>query len=202
MTNPAAQAQGKHYLQIKYLRAHCVECAGVNVHNAAMMETVTQTWEWPAAVIMERTALVNNRWASEKWEAKGVVRDSAPAGVPPSEMVRNEQLMQWLFPGLKIRLHKDEAEGYFYNLSSPQPKVFVLWRMENDIAQPQFVTVSYHEGSRWLDSGENVDGVPLPPELAPWMAEFVEQYYKPEPKKPRKYASNKDKGRMGNYGDA
>jgi hypothetical protein len=201
MTNPAAQAQGKHYLQIKYLRAFRVVCPITNVHNEAMSETVTQLWEWPAAVIMERTALAGNRWASEKWEAKGIVRDVAAAAAV-REIVRNEQLMQLLFPGLKIRLHKDEAEGYFYNLSSPQPKVFVLWRMEDDIAKPQFVTVSYHEGSRWLDSGENVDGVPLPPELAPWMAEFVELHYRPEPKKSRKYASNKDKGRMGNYGDA
>ena len=36
---------------------------------------------WPAAVIMERQAL-NNRWASEKWEAKGVVPDLDPSAEP------------------------------------------------------------------------------------------------------------------------
>ena len=171
-------------------------------HNArAMSETVIKTWDWPAAVIMERMA-ITNRWASEKWEAKGVVRDTAPRGAPALVIVRQEKLTQMLFPGHVIKLHRDEAEGYYYNISSPQPKVFVLWRMEDDVAKPQFVTVSYHEGSRWLDSGENVDGVQLPPELMPWMAEFVDLYYKPEPKKPKKYASNKDKGRMGNYGES
>lgn len=164
-----------------------------------MSETVVKTWGWPAAVIMERIALVN-RWVSEKWEVKGVVRDNAPQGTPAQVIVQQEKLMQMLFPGHVIKLHRDEAEGYYYNISSPQPKVFVLWRMEDDIAKPKFLTVSYHEGSRWMDSDENVDGVQLPPELVPWMAEFVALYYKPEPTKPKKYASNKDKGRMGNYG--
>jgi hypothetical protein len=74
-----------------------------------------------------------------------------------------------------------------------------MWRMEDEQARPYRLTVSYHEGSRWLDSGEPVDGVPLPAELIPWMAKYCEENYKPEPPKKRKYASNKDKGRMGNW---
>ncbi len=163
-----------------------------------MPESTLKTWEWPAAVIMERVALVN-RWADERWEARGIVRDSAGKGASARVIVQAGKLTQTLYPGYAIRLHQDEAEGYYYNITSPEPKVFVLWRMEEDVARPKFLSVSYHEGSRWLDSGENVDGVPLPPELAPWMAEFVALYYRPEEKKPRKYASNKDKGRMGNH---
>lgn len=150
------------------------------------------------AVVMERAALVN-RWASEKWEARGVVRDDAPRGTPCRVIVRGERLTQYLFPGHVIALHRDEAEGYFYNISSPQPKVFVLWRMHDDVAQPERLTVSYHEGARWMDSDERVDGVPLPMDLLPWIAEFVERHYKPAPREPKRYASNKDKGRMGNY---
>jgi hypothetical protein len=37
----------------------------------SLPETVLPN-HWPAAVIMERLQL-NNRWATEKWEAKGVV---------------------------------------------------------------------------------------------------------------------------------
>ena len=76
-------------------------------------------------------------------------------------------------------------------------KVFVLWRMHDDVARPEFITVSYNEGTRWADSGDNVDGVALPVELLPWIAEFVEQHYRPEPQKKKRYASNKDRGRMG-----
>jgi hypothetical protein len=163
-----------------------------------MLESTLKTWEWPAAVIMERTVIVN-RWADERWETRGIVRDTAVNGTPARVIMQTDRLTHTLYPGHVIRLYRDEAEGYYYNISSPEPKAFVLWRMEDDVAQPKFLSVSYHEGSRWLDSGENVDGVPLPGELIPWMAEFVALYYQPEDKKPRKYASNKDKGRMGNY---
>ena len=144
---------------------------------------------------MQRTALVN-RWASEQWEAKGVVRDLG-ASTTPRVIVETEALKQVLFPGHRLHLARDEAEGYYLNLTSPEPKVFVLWRAEDGIARPERMTVSYGEGTRWADSGEQVDGVPIPSDLLPWMAEFVEAHYRPEPPKKKRYASNKDRGRMG-----
>ena len=152
---------------------------------------------WPAAVIMERVSL-QNRWASERWQAAGVVQDRTP-GAAPRVIVDGPGSRQVLHSGLVIALQRDEAEGYFMNITSPQPKVFVLWRMEGDQAVPAQLTVSYHEGSRWLDSGEPVDGVPLPAELLPWLAAYCELHYQPEPRKKPKYATNKDKGRMGNW---
>lgn len=152
---------------------------------------------WPAAVIMERQTL-DNRWASEKWEAKGVVPD-LQRSAEPRVILENPERLQVLFPGFNIVLQRDEAEGYYMNITSPQPKVFVMWRLEDEWARPQRLTVSYHEGSRWLDSGEPVDGVPLPAELLPWMVRYCQENYKPEPRKKTKYASNKDKGRMGNW---
>ena len=152
---------------------------------------------YAVAVIMERRALTGNRWQTEQWEAQGVVRDTTPAGSSEQVIVRGKDLTQILFPGHLIRLFRDEAEGYLFNITSPAPKVFVLWRMCDEVARPERVTVSYHEGARWMDSDERVDGVPLPAELLPWIRKFAEQHYKPEPKKQKRYASNKDKGRMG-----
>ena len=148
---------------------------------------------YPIAVIMERIKL-DNPWLPFRWETKGVVRDIFPAGSSDRIIVQDERQLQILFPGLELRLTREETEGYYLNLTSPAPKVFVLWRLRDETARPEFVTVSYNEGTRWADSGESVDGVPLPPELRPWMGEFVEQHYKPEPKKQKRYASNKDKG--------
>jgi len=166
--------------------------------GATMEETGITPAAFPVAVIMERVAL-NNRWQNERWEAKGIVRDLGPAGGAGRVIVRAEGLLQMLYPGFRLNLLRDEAEGYFLNITSPQPKVFVLWRMRDDIARPEQITVSYHEGARWMDSDEHVDGVPLPPELLPWIGEFVAAHYKPEPRKPKRYASNKDKGRMGRF---
>lgn len=152
---------------------------------------------YPVAVIMECRTLVGNRWLTAQWEAQGVVPDTAPAGSAEQVLMRDEKFTRIVYPGYQIRLFRDEAEGYLYNIMSPDPKVFVLWRMHDETARPERVTVSYHEGARWMDSDEKVDGVPLPVELIPWMREFATQHYKPEPKKQKRYASNKDKGRMG-----
>lgn len=152
---------------------------------------------YPVAVIMECRTLADNRWQTLQWEARGVAPDAAPVATPEPGIARDDKVTRIVYPGHQIRLFRDEAEGYLYNITSPEPKVFVLWRMHDDVAQPERVTVSYHEGARWMDSDERVDGVPLPPELLPWIREFAVLHYKPEPKKQKRYASNKDKGRMG-----
>jgi len=152
---------------------------------------------WPVAVIMERVPL-QNRWADERWEAREVVSDPSP-GAAPRVILDTPERRQVLHCGLVVTLQRDEAEGYFMNITSPQPKAFVLWRMEGDQAVPAGLTVSYHEGSRWLDSGESVDGVPLPAQLLPWLAVYCEHHYKPEPRRKPKYATSRDKGRMGNW---
>jgi hypothetical protein len=79
--------------------------------------------------------------------------------------------------------HRDEAEGYYLNLTTSQPYMFVMWRMEDDLAVPKIVTPSYHEAARMMDGGAQVDGVPLPEELASWLAAYVDANYRPEPKK-------------------
>lgn len=163
------------------------------------METTTDTevQHWAAAVVMERKTL-ESRWASEKWEAKAVMPDLTPDAAP-RVVVDTPQLTQVLFSGLTLKLKRDEAEGYYMNLTSDQPKIFVLWRMVESAAEPQMLTASYYEGARWLDNEENVDGVPLPVELMNWIAAFSDRHYQPEPRKKVKYATNKDKGRMGNW---
>src|SRR6188474_1241971 len=93
---------------------------------------------YPLAVIMERTKLVN-RWVDEKWEAKGVVRDNAAAGREPQVIVEGDGITQMLFSGYRVQLRRDEAEGYYLNLTSPQPKVFVLWRPVDGVARPEML---------------------------------------------------------------
>lgn len=194
MTKERFPRQGKHCLEIKYLYGFPVAPLRRLAHNAAMPAIPARSpCPFPLAVIMERERLAN-RWATEKWEVKGVVRDIDPPGSSERMIVNGERVTQFLFPGIQLRLERAEAEGYYLNLTSPQPKVFVLWRMSDDIARPALLTVSYNEGTRWTDSGENVDGVALPPELVPWIAEFAAEHYRPEPRKKPRYASSKDKG--------
>jgi hypothetical protein len=147
------------------------------------------------AVIMERTRLAD-RWGTEQWEAKGVVQDAAPAGEAGRVIFSDDRTTQYVFPGFDLKLRVDEAEGYLLNITSPQPKLFVLWRRDegDDLARPRILTVSFNEGARWMDGGETVDGVALPVDLLSWIGAFVERHYVPEPRKKGRWASSKDKG--------
>jgi len=144
---------------------------------------------------MQRRA-VDNPWQSEVWEVLGVLADYAGGG-EPRVIVDAPGATQWLYPGFDIVLQRSEAEGYFHNVSAAAPNVFVLLRMEESRAVPRYVTVSYDEASRWMDGGAQVDSVAMPLAMRTWLREFVEQNYRPEPKKrlrPQSFLAPKDRG--------
>lgn len=146
------------------------------------------------AVIMQRRTL-ESRWQNEAWEPVGVVSDYDGEG-GARVIVDEGSTTQWLYPGFDIDLRRDEADGYYMNVSTQQPSVFVLWRMEAALAVPQFVTVSYAEAARWMDAGERVDLVPMPQAMYEWVGGYVERNYRPEPKKkmrPQSFRHPKDR---------
>lgn len=149
---------------------------------------------FPVAVVMQRRSS-SNRWQSEIWEPRCVLPGHVGAGAP-SLLVDRDGVQQWLHPGFSLLLHHDETEGYYLNVSSDSPRVFVLWRMEGERGLPLDLTASYDEGARWLDGGHSVDSVAMPPEVFAWVGEYVEQNYRPEPRKrikPRSFLHPKDR---------
>ena len=144
-------------------------------------------------VLLERVPIVN-RWADEQWRPAAVVpirriaSDSAVAapGVP-ERMTDGPDGTTWRFPGCAIELHPTEAEGYFLNITSDTPLVFVMWRAAEDGLEPaarvQMITVSYNQAGRIMDGGERVDPVPMPEAILAWMRPYVAEHYKPEPRR-------------------
>jgi hypothetical protein len=143
------------------------------------------------AAIIERVPL-DNRWARTVARRRG--RTKRPAATIKE---RDDPLCaRWRVTGFAIELHRSESEGYFLNISTEQPKAFVMWRSReadgNEGTQdpmkeaelaiiPKRVTVSYNEAGRLLDGGEQVETVPLPAEIRAWMEPFTD--YRPEPKR-------------------
>jgi hypothetical protein len=144
------------------------------------------------AVVMQRRA-AQSRWADFVWEPQGVVPD--PGG--DARLLREDGAnLQWLHPGFKLVLHRDEHEGYYFNVSAQQPRVFVLWRLDDDRGVPVEVTVSSEEAGRWMDGGHSVDGVAMPTEIFAWLGDYVEKNYRPQPEKrikPRSFVHPKDR---------
>ena len=167
------------------------------MHNLASAPVDVSSWtaRTRVAVIMQRRA-IESRWQSEVWEAAGVLAGYAGAAAP-RRIVDERDTTQWLYPGFDIVLQRAEAQGYFHNVSTAAPHVFVLWRMEGGCAVPHYVTVSYDEASRWMDGGAQVDSVVMPNAMRDWAREFVERHYQPEPKKrrrPQSFLAPKDRG--------
>src|SRR4029079_9669982 len=88
-----------------------------------------------------------------------------------SRVLRDDGRVQRnLYPGFRLELFRDEAEGYFLNLTSGAPVWFVMWRIdEADPARawPETVSLSYTEAGRWLDAQERVANRTLPAEPPP-----------------------------------
>jgi hypothetical protein len=158
-------------------------------NRAAIRKKAMPALRFPVAVVIERIPLAN-RWASEKWQVGAVERDDSPLEVAV-KLSDDATGTRWRFTGFVIELHTSESEGYFLNITAPEPKIFVMWRMldpeiiaaDGLAARPELVTVSYNEAARLMDGGERVDVVPLPPDVLAWMQPFVAANYKPEPKR-------------------
>jgi hypothetical protein len=154
----------------------------VSAHSKSM-----PVLRFPVAVVMQRTPLAN-RWVDERWEAVAV-EIAEESNAPPERVEDSAPGTRWRCPGYFVELHPAEIEGYFLNASATEPTVFVLWRMaeSEDAAEPRarplIVTLSYGEAARFLDAGEQVDAVPIPPPLLAALSFFVTENYRPEPRK-------------------
>lgn len=136
---------------------------------------------WKLAVILERIP-IESRWETHRWQIAGVVPD---VGGEPRVIREAPDSKACLFPGLGVALFNDEAEGYFLNVTSEVPCVFVSLRTDEATGEPYpfQATLSYNEAARWMDGGEKVDRTAAWPELAAALGTWVGENYRPEPKK-------------------
>jgi Protein of unknown function (DUF3305) len=147
----------------------------------------------PVAVVMERLRQPT-RWEDWRHALRDVMVDDGRFGAGAKTLRDDGQAMQTAHGGLQVTLHVDEAEGYYLNLSSGAPVWFVMWRVHDEdpsLAWPEFVTLSYNEAGRLLDAQEHVDNTPLPADVREWLQSFVDEHYRPEPKRRRRPESFK-----------
>ena len=152
------------------------------------------------AVVM-RHQPIENPWITHQWILEEVIVDLGQFTaftiqeafsldrIRGYRLSDNLQGSRWLFTGFDLDVYVDEAEGYFLNTSSEKPCWFVMWRLEEipsleeAIAVPHRVMLSYNEAARLLDGGEQVDQVSLDPLILESLQQFVAENYRPEVKK-------------------
>ncbi len=83
------------------------------------------------AVVMRRER-IDNRWQPWRWVLADVVPQEPGFGSEPRLLFRSDDEERWLHPGFAVELFRDDAEGYYLNVTTPAPCWFVLWRMEEE----------------------------------------------------------------------
>ena len=140
---------------------------------------------FPISIVMERIA-TDNRWQQEKWQLAGVLPDGGKSNLRRT-LIDRAGLLQTSHAGFEMTIFPDEAEGYYLNVTSPEPRAFVMWRMSEDETEalPHSATLSYNEAARWMDAQEKVESVAMPENIFSELVEWVEANYQPPEKKQR-----------------
>ena len=145
--------------------------------------------QYPVAVLVEYQVIHDNRWIDGRWDVTGVVagKQRADAGVQCQLIHSADEMQQYLWTGLCVELHPDDAESYYCNLVSDSPGVFVVCSGEQEQPlQPASVTLSYGEAASYMETDQRVERVAMPAELYRWLERYVLENYVPEKKKKRK----------------
>ena len=122
----------------------------------------TQTMR--VGVVLERRH-TGNPWQEHAWRPVAVI-PGAPELERPRLLMREGPIELYHAATLPVELHPSETEGYRYNLSQAQPRVYVVLRTP--------------EGG-----SDIVDGVPAPDPVLAWVADYVEKHHVEVPFKKR-----------------
>ncbi len=138
---------------------------------------------WSVEVVFRKRPVVS-RWADFEWEPTAVTMSQIAPPLRCEAETHDEQAF-WRWYGALMDLHPSEGEGYWLNLTSDAPCVFVMWRLDDDaptdaVPVPAVVTASYNEAGRMLDASDRVDRVPMPEAMQGALAEYTMKFYTPE----------------------
>ena len=152
----------------------------------------------PVSVLVEYQTVHDNRWIDGRWVVNGVVA-AAPSNNAELDckLVHTDDAgRQYLWTGLAIELHRDDAESFYCNLMSDNPGVFVICEEHPDRPlQPFIVTLSYSEATTYMETDQRVERVEMPAELYRWLEQYVLANYVPEKKKKRRRVDWKESDR-------
>ena len=145
------------------------------------------------SVTLERTVKRMGQWEYPSWRIVHVrdLGDPDGTGARPDDGDPSPTRVTW--PRLPITLHKDAAEGYWYNLSGGSPSLFFVCYTNADDTDGDLpevdcarVTLNHDEAAAHLETDDTVLSVAMPDSLRAWLTAFVEQHYKPQKRKKRK----------------
>jgi hypothetical protein len=150
--------------------------------------SATPVARFPIAIMMSRKLIQRSGWSLPCWEALGVV-----SGAQFADEKRGRELVHeadgeqnFLYRGFELRLFRDAAETYWYNLTGERPSLFVICLKEGEELVPSFVTPDHGAAQAAVESDGAAFAVAIPPDIHTEIERVVMQYYRPEPPRKRK----------------
>lgn len=143
----------------------------------------------PVSVVLQRALDPDSPWGLPHWSAYALVCDSQTGTDAGKVLIHDDGIhARFLWTGMSVHLYKDGNEGYWYNLLSDKPYLFVVCdgnQGEMDI-EPVFVTANQDEATGDMEAERTVLEIPMPDEMCGILENYVITHYVPEVKKKRK----------------
>ena len=143
----------------------------------------------PITVILDRKIDTSKKWTFPAWHVFSIVTGE-DSNAHEQHITEHDDGMvkRFYWGGLKLNLYKDGTEGYWYNLLSQTPYLFVICEGEiGDMdVKPRYVTANQDEANGHLESDDLVLSIAMPASIRQLLEQYVIAYYKPVKKKKRK----------------
>lgn len=142
-----------------------------------------------AVVIRARPGITP--WSDLAWKVEQVLVGTEfaqdPAADRPTPLPAKEGEQTLLWSGLRVAVFPDQGESYYFNLLVDSPKVFVVCASDpRNGLRPELITLDYDEAMSHVETDEDVQSAPMPPEMVHWLEGFVLENYVPERKSKRR----------------
>ncbi len=159
-----------------------------------MRESAPSPQRIPVSVLVERREVSAGQWTLPQWEVRAVVAGMRVVESTPGRTLvsKDGERETWMWSGLVLELFRDICEGYWYNLKSDRPCLFVVCHLDEESEDaagtltPVVVTADQDEASAHLESDDPVFSVPMPDKVHQWVERFVVENYRPKVKRKRR----------------
>jgi len=144
----------------------------------------------PVTIMMERR--------DGQWQLLGILpRSAGVVGEPGRHLVRDDgqsQIYQWL--GLELPLVPEGCDDYWYNLTSQQPRIYVICQPDAEGAPvPLRVTADQDDAVAAEEHEEWFFQAAMPAPIVLWIKDYVATHYRPGPRKGKLKGKRGDKYR-------
>lgn len=147
----------------------------------------------PVAVVLQRRVAGGEAWAGPQWQAVAVVAGEHLPRHAQAVLIHDDgACRRTLHGGLTLRLHTDGGEGYWVNLLSESPYLFVVCEESGDDGgdgdgglRPAFITANRDEANGYLEADRVVLPAPMPATVCDFVERYVISHYRPAAKKKR-----------------